>query len=61
MLSRSPESARVNLMSMPFSGKSADFTAVTSMIEDTVVARRKWEREMKERDTLDQKNSRLGS
>ena len=42
---------------MPPSGKSADFTVVMSVIEETVVVHRKREREMKEREALDPKRS----
>ena len=48
-------SSTCQLISMPLSGKSADFTIVVSMIEETSVAGRKREHDMKEREALDSK------
>ena len=53
MPSRSPGSARVNLISMPLSGKTADFTVVIYMSEETFVANGTWERGKKEREVID--------
>ena len=59
---RVPPFARISTCQFdvrPLSGKSADFTVVISIIEETSVAHRNWEHEMKEPEALDPKTHQV--